>query len=70
MKNQQAGSATNLTSHWPIVDMNDRQSLSSCFIPWCYKMTGKSRFPGAFEHLTTPTFSENVCVPKSNGRMN
>ncbi|MNH24418.1 hypothetical protein D3C79_843470 [compost metagenome] len=55
---------------WSIADMNGQQSLSSCFVPGRYKMTGKSCFHLAREHLTTPIFSENVCTPKSNGRMN
>ena len=55
---------------WSIADMNGRRSLSSCFVPRGYKVTGKSRFRRAREHLTTPIFSENVCTPKSNGRMN
>ncbi|MGV2835358.1 hypothetical protein, partial [Pseudomonas shirazensis] len=53
-----------------IAGMNGWRSLSSRLIPSHYKMTGKSGFHLFREDLTTPTFSENVCVPKSNGRMN
>src|SRR5690606_18743952 len=42
-----------------IADMNVRRSLSSCFLPMGCKMTGKSRFQAACEHLTTSIFSEN-----------
>ncbi|MCO8263672.1 hypothetical protein NC656_19190, partial [Pseudomonas asiatica] len=67
---RKAKAAAFFCGSWSIADMNGQQSLSSCFVPGRYKMTGKSCFHLAREHLTTPIFSENVCTPKSNGRMN